>query len=102
MEGDQVMKKELRRSSTDCTLCGVCGGIGEYFGIDSNLVRLLWAAFSLAAGSGIILYIVAAIIMPKAEDAEKEKDLKDVIHPEEETVNAEAEYAEEAEEFTEE
>ena len=74
------MKKELRRSATDCKLCGVCGGLGEYFGVDSNLVRLLWAAFSLFAGSGIILYIIAAILMPKAD--EPQKDLKDVIHPE--------------------
>jgi len=75
------MKKELRRSATDSRICGVCGGIGEYFGIDSNLVRLIWAAFSLMAGSGILLYIAAAIIMPKP--IEEEKDLKDVIHPEE-------------------
>ena len=74
------MKKELRRSATDCKLCGVCGRLGEYFGVDSNLVRLLWAAFSLFAGSGVILYIIAAILMPKAD--EPQKDLKDVIHPE--------------------
>ena len=79
-EEDRNMKKELRRSATDCKLCGVCGGLGEYFNLDSNLIRLLWAAFSLFAGSGIILYIIAAILMPKAE--EPQRDLKDVIHPE--------------------
>ena len=75
------MKKELRRSETDCRLCGVCGGLGEYFGIDSNVIRLLWVAFSLMAGTGIILYIAAAVIMPKADQSER--DLKDVIHPQE-------------------
>ena len=75
------MKKELRRSMTDCKLCGVCGGLGEYFGIDSNVIRLLWVAFSLMAGTGIILYIAAAVIMPKADQSER--DLKDVIHPQE-------------------
>ncbi len=71
------MKKELRRSKTDCMICGVCGGLAEYFGIDSNMIRLIWVAFSLFAGTGILLYIIAAIIMPKAETSEK--DLADVI-----------------------
>ena len=75
-----TMQKELRRSATDCKIFGVCGGIGEYFGIDSNLVRLIWAGFSLFAGTGVILYIVAAFIMPKADPGVK--DLKDVIQPE--------------------
>lgn len=74
------MKKELRRSATDCKICGVCGGIAEYLGIDANIVRLIWAAISLFAGGGIILYIVAAVIMPKAD--ESQKDLKDILHPE--------------------
>ena len=74
------MKKELRRSVTDKKICGVCGGIGEYFGIDPNLIRLAWAAISLFAGSGVVLYIVAAVILP--EGKAEEKDLKDIIHPE--------------------
>lgn len=71
------MKKELRRSETDCKICGVCGGIAEYLGVDSNLVRLIWITVSMAAGSGLLFYILAAILMPKAE----KKDLKDVINP---------------------
>lgn len=86
------MKKELKRSATDCKIFGVCGGIAEYFGIDSNLVRLIWAAVSLFAGTGVLLYIVAAFIMPKADP--QEKDLKEVIQPEKST---EAEASEEAE-----
>ena len=80
------MKKELRRSETDVKICGVCGGIAEYFGVDSNLVRLIWIAVSLFAGSGILLYILAAVLMPKAESAQK--DLKEVIQPENSGVNA--------------
>ena len=54
-------------------LCGVCGGVAEYFDIDPTLVRLGWALFSLCAGAGIIIYIVAAIVMPQKpkENAEK-------------------------------
>ena len=60
--------KELRRSTTDVKLCGVCGGIAEYFGIDSNLVRLIWIAISLFWGTGVLLYILAAVLMPKAQN----------------------------------
>ena len=60
------MKKRLYKSATDKKLCGVCGGIAEYFDMDPTLVRLAWVAFTLLGGSGIIAYIVAAIIMPDA------------------------------------
>ena len=56
--------KKLYKSSTDKKLAGVCGGIAEYFGIDSTLVRLGWVVFSLLGGSGLLAYIIAAIIMP--------------------------------------
>lgn len=51
--------------SQDRMICGVCGGLAEYFGIDATIVRLIWAAFCLAGGSGILAYIIAAIIMPE-------------------------------------
>ena len=57
--------KRLYRSSTNCMLAGVCGGIAEYFNIDPTLVRLGWVLFSARGGSGILAYIVAAIIIPK-------------------------------------
>ena len=64
----ELGRKELRRSATDVKICGVCGGIAEFFGIDSNLVRLIWVAISLFAGTGILLYIIAAVLMPKAQN----------------------------------
>lgn len=57
-------EKKLYKSSTDKKLAGVCGGIAEYFDIDSTLVRLGWVVFSLLGGSGLLAYIIAAIIMP--------------------------------------
>lgn len=57
--------RRLYRSSTNCMICGVCGGIGEFFNIDPTLVRLAWVVFSFLGGSGILAYIVAAIIIPK-------------------------------------
>ena len=55
----------LYRSSTNYMLAGVCGGIAEYFNIDPTLVRLGWVLFSALGGSGILAYIIAAIIIPK-------------------------------------
>ena len=57
-------EKKLYKSSTDKKLAGVCGGIAVYFNIDSTLVRLGWVVFSLLGGSGLLAYIIAAIIMP--------------------------------------
>lgn len=57
--------KRLYRSSVNTMLAGVCGGIAEYFNIDPTLVRLAWVVFSACGGSGVLAYIIAAIIIPK-------------------------------------
>ncbi|MBQ8802863.1 MAG: PspC domain-containing protein [Tyzzerella sp.] len=59
------MKKRLYKSTTDKKLDGVCGGIAEYFNIDSTIVRLALVLFCLAGGSGILAYIIAAIVIPR-------------------------------------
>lgn len=56
--------KKLYKSSTDKKLCGVCGGIAEYFNIDSTLIRLAWAMLVLCFGTGVLVYIIAALVMP--------------------------------------
>ncbi len=58
------LKQKLYRSETSKMICGVCGGLGEYFDIDPTIVRLLWAIFA-CMGPGILAYIVAAIIIPR-------------------------------------
>lgn len=55
--------KKLYRSTRDKMLCGVCGGIGEYFNIDATIIRLIWAVLA-CSGTGILVYILAAIIIP--------------------------------------
>lgn len=57
------MNRKLYRSNNDKMLCGVCGGIGEYLGIDPTLIRLLWAILA-CSGPGIVVYFLAAIIIP--------------------------------------
>lgn len=56
--------KKLYKSSTDKKIAGVCGGIAEYFNIDPTLVRLGWVVFCALGGSGLLAYIIMAIIMP--------------------------------------
>lgn len=59
------MKKKLYRSEKDSMIAGVCGGIAEYFDVDSTLVRLLTVIFVLLGGAGVVAYIIAWIIIPK-------------------------------------
>lgn len=59
------MDKRLYKSSREKMICGVCGGIGEYFNVDPTLVRLAWIVFCLLGGSGILAYIIAAIVIPR-------------------------------------
>lgn len=56
--------KRLYKSSSNKMICGVCGGIGEYFNIDPSLVRLAWILFSCLGGSGLLAYIIVAIVLP--------------------------------------
>lgn len=57
----------LHLSSTNKMLAGVCGGLAEYFGMNANLLRVLWLIVTLFTGilPGVALYIVAAIFMSK-------------------------------------
>ena len=59
------MKKRLYRSNRDTMLGGVCGGIAEYFDVDPTFIRLGWILFCAVGGSGIIAYIIAAIVIPQ-------------------------------------
>ena len=57
--------KKLYKSSRDKKLCGVCGGIAEYFEFDPTIVRILWIIFTLCGGCGILAYLICALVMPK-------------------------------------
>jgi len=59
------MEKKLYKSRTDSKVSGVCGGIAKYFGFDSTLVRVAWIVFSFMGGSGLLAYIICAIVMPR-------------------------------------
>jgi phage shock protein C len=58
--------KVFRRSQTDKKVFGICGGAGEYFGIDSTILRVSYAIFTVfSGGMGIILYLLMYLIVPE-------------------------------------
>ena len=61
--------RRLTRSNTDKKIAGVCGGLAEYFGVDATPIRLLWLALSILPGAiigGLVVYLVAWLVMPRA------------------------------------
>ena len=65
------MDKRLYKINKGKMIDGVCGGIAEYFNIDPSLVRLGWILFSVCGGSGILAYIIAALVIPGKPDDEQ-------------------------------
>ena len=61
------MEKRLCLSTTDKKIAGVCGGFARYFGIDATLVRIGYVALILFAGTGILLYVICALVMPNEQ-----------------------------------
>ena len=74
------MEKKLYKSARDKKICGVCGGIARYFSIDATLVRLALVAFCILGGSGILAYIICAIVIPDEPvdviDAEEKENME--------------------------
>ena len=62
------MQKKLYRNTKEEKIAGVCAGLAEYFGIDPTLVRLAWAFLVLCAGTGVLAYIVCALVIPEKPD----------------------------------
>lgn len=63
-----MSNKRLMRSKTNRMVCGVCGGLGDYIGLDATVVRVLYVIISLIAGAGVlglILYFILAVIIPE-------------------------------------
>ncbi|WP_081674317.1 PspC domain-containing protein [Butyrivibrio sp. VCD2006] len=62
MKGKKLFKSNNRK------ICGVCGGVAEYFGIDPLIVRLIWGILAFAWGTSILVYIILAFIMDSRPD----------------------------------
>lgn len=61
------MQKKLYRSSNDKMIAGVCGGLAEFFDVDSTLIRILWVISIFIGGAGLPAYIIAAVIVPERD-----------------------------------
>lgn len=62
------MAKTLYKSKTDRKICGVCGGVAEYLGVDVNIVRIAAIVSVFFGGLGVIAYIAAAFMLPEKDD----------------------------------
>lgn len=63
-----MKEKRLYKCEEGKVICGVCGGLAKYFDVDPTIVRLIWAALTLVGFSGLIAYIIAALIIPQDPD----------------------------------
>jgi phage shock protein C len=59
--------KRLVRSERNKVVGGVCGGLGEYLDIDPTIIRLVFVVFTLAGGSGVLVYLILWLVMPPGE-----------------------------------
>ncbi len=59
-------QKKLTRDTRNKMLGGVCSGIGNYFGVDPTIVRVVWVLLALGAGFGVLAYIVCWLVIPEA------------------------------------
>lgn len=57
--------KRLYRSRLNYILSGLCGGLGEYFGINATIIRVVFLMLGVWGGSGLLLYIILSIVIPK-------------------------------------
>jgi len=64
MNSSSSSPKKLYRSRVDSKIAGVCGGLGEHFGIDSTWVRLIFVLFFFLGGSALLLYLILWVIVP--------------------------------------
>lgn len=62
--------KKLYRAEDDRKIAGVCGGIAQYFDIDSTIIRLAFLFMVLAWGTGVLAYLVAALVIPNESQVE--------------------------------
>lgn len=65
MQNDNLTPKKLHRSNTNRVVFGVCGGLGEYFNVDPLIFRLIFIVFTLGAGTGVLIYLILAFLIPK-------------------------------------
>jgi phage shock protein C len=83
---NNIQEKKLYRSNTNRVIFGVCGGLGEYLKVDPILIRIIFILFTFGAGSGVFVYLILALLIPKdpslspTENKSESIDVKKRIH----------------------
>ena len=63
-EGYEMLQRRIARSETDKMIAGVCGGLGNYMGVDPTIIRIVWVMTCLFAGTGLLAYVICALLIP--------------------------------------
>ena len=63
--GKGTLNGRIHKSSRDKKICGVCGGIAEWLGVDPTIIRIVWALLACGWGTGILLYFICAFVLPE-------------------------------------
>ena len=74
-----MMNKKIYRKTDDCIIAGVCGGLSDYFEIDETLVRVIFVLLAIGGGSGILIYLVLWLIIPKVGQKDKKIDWEENV-----------------------
>jgi len=72
-------RKKLFRSTDDYIIAGVCGGLADYFNIDSSLIRIIFILLTLFGGGGILIYLILWLVTAKEKGEETEVDREEKI-----------------------
>jgi phage shock protein PspC (stress-responsive transcriptional regulator) len=70
-------KRRLYRDTENQKVFGVCAGLSDYFDLDVTLIRVLWLIAVLFAGSGLLLYLILAIVIEPKNVVIKKEEKKD-------------------------
>ena len=62
------MQKKLYKSNSAKKIAGVCGGVAKYLNLDVTIIQLIWALLVVFAGTGVLAYIVCALVIPDEPD----------------------------------
>ena len=71
--------KKIFRSIDDYMIAGVCGGLADYFNIDSSLIRIIFVLLAIGGGSGILIYLILWLVIPKEIGVEKQVNREEKV-----------------------
>jgi len=71
--------RKIFRSIDDYMIAGVCGGLADYFKIDSSIIRIIFVLLALSGGCGVLVYLILWLVIPKEKGIEKEIDREEKL-----------------------